>query len=379
MKQLMSNAGEALDANDNLYWMVKSVQPEWAKKITEIIRREKTQKEIADVSHEKLLNWIAEAMHELRMSMSEDYVNWHKKYDDLKKQFEEHMQGMGQNTQHADGSNLTSDPPEHANKRSWRDVVEADKKERKIANVHVDRQHVGQVLYDKVVNIVETPEHARKITGMILEAVPWEIIQKDINDIIVVADWVIKCLETKWLVPDDNFMKMRTMADEFKEWLNKQTKIQANKLTSYWDRLKLNGNLNNADKRDTNLNQMEHLIREWGESDLINNEHDRILQELEKESNPWLAFIRNYMHRHILLAERDVMEMVIDKIDPKDLGKKYLQKYALEKAREQQQKNQSWWFPKHMTKSLRQMVAWKKAVNAEKEEYGRCTGRKKKQ
>ena len=257
-----------------------------------------------------------------------------------------------------------------ANQRSWADVATPpNKKEEKIANVHVDKQNVGQVLYDKVVNIVDIPEPAQKITGMILQAVPFETIQKDINDRMVVADWVIKCLKTKWLVPDDNFTIMRTMADEFEECLKKQTKIQANTLTSHWNLLKKSGHLNDAAKRETNLNQMEIEIKMWGESDLINNKHDRILEELEKKSNPWVAYIRNYMHRHILLAERDIMEMVIDKIDPKDLGEKYLQKHALEKARKRLQDKQSWWFPKHMTNSLRQMVAWKKAVNAEDEEY----------
>ena len=262
-------------------------------------------------------------------------------------------------------------PQEPKTPKRWTDAVRPPKnEEEKIADVYVDKPELGQALYDKVVTIVETPEHARKITGMILYAVPLETIEKDINDSMVVADWVIKCLEARLSRTEkDEFKIMKDMADEFKEWLDKQTKEQANVLKSHWDQMKLYGHLNSYDKRETNLNQMEILIKNWGESDLINKEHKRILEELENKSNPWVAYIRNYMHRHILLAERDIMEMVIDKIDPQDLGQKYLQKYALKQARERKQTNRSWWFPKQMTHSLRQMVAWKKAVNATEEDY----------
>ena len=98
MKQLMSNAGGALDANNRLYLMVKSVQPEWAAKITGMIIETKTQEEIADVTHEVLLDWIGQAMFDLRRS--EFYVDWHEKYNELEKKFKDHMHVMEQDARY---------------------------------------------------------------------------------------------------------------------------------------------------------------------------------------------------------------------------------------------------------------------------------------
>ena len=88
----MSNAGKKLDAYNKLYLLVKSVQPEWAAKITGMIVEKKTQKEIAEVTHEVLLDWIGQAMFDLRRS--EFYVDWHEKYNELEKKFEDHMHEM---------------------------------------------------------------------------------------------------------------------------------------------------------------------------------------------------------------------------------------------------------------------------------------------
>ena len=57
------------------------------------------------------------------------------------------------------------------------------------------------------------------------------------------------------------------------------------------------------------------------------------------------------------------MRDFLNSIDGNLLGKQILPHQALSKARSRAENGLTWWYPRQMTKSLRQMVAWEKAVN----------------
>ena len=132
----------------------------------------------------------------------------------------------------------------------------------------------------------------------------------------------------------------------------------------WWDKIKWH-TLKNFDERNKYLDECEAEIITWGRGPLIHNKKSAVIAAAEQDelSDQWIHHLRNHLHRHLLKAERDLMRDFINPIDEKLLGRQILPYQALSKARSLRENGLTWWYPRQMTKSLRQMVAWEKAVN----------------
>ena len=129
------------------------------------------------------------------------------------------------------------------------------------------------------------------------------------------------------------------------------------------DKIRVN-EFKTAKQREDYLVDKEAEIITWAKGPIIHNKKSQVINQAEKDnvSQQWRHQLRNHLHRHVLKAERDLMKDFIDSIDEKLLGKQILPHQALSKARSRQENGLTWWYPRQMTKSLRQMVAWEKAV-----------------
>ena len=118
------------------------------------------------------------------------------------------------------------------------------------------------------------------------------------------------------------------------------------------------------DERNKYLDEREAEIITWGKGPLIHNKKSQVINQAREDEldDRWIHHLRNHLHRHVLKAERDLMKDFINSIDEQLLGKQILPHQALSKARSRQENGLTWWYPRQMTKSLRQMVAWEKAV-----------------
>ena len=223
LKQLMSNAGGALDANNRLYLMVKSVQPEWAAKITGMLIEDRTKEEIADVTRDVLVDWIGEAMFALQQGGF--YVDWHEKYDKLKKEFDEHMLEMQQDAQHAHGSNPTDD----------------------------ELRKENEMLQKKYAQLVQ--HNNRELQNMVAarpEAVDgYEIMMKYVGD--------------------------------FRNFLDTERKKRAQNMIAIWgDKIRWH-TLKNFDERNKYLDECEAEIITWGRGPLIHNKKSAVIATAERD------------------------------------------------------------------------------------------------
>ena len=132
-----------------------------------------------------------------------------------------------------------------------------------------------------------------------------------------------------------------------------------------------NRELLTADQRKKYFDEKEAEIRTWATGPIIHNKKSAVIAAAEQDEldDRWIHHLRNHLHRHVLKAERDLMRDFINSIDEKDLGQQLMPYQALSKARSRAENGLTWWYPRQMTKSLRQMVAWEKAVKASEGKY----------